>query len=117
MKIRQISNMVRNDAREIIDIEIQIPELTQTHNLLGNFSVQVVEVQVETRQAGELAHGGGYLAGEPFSLEREVCDTAALVARDTHEGGRAAWLGASRRGRGRAGQGRLLWPLEPSCQL
>lgn len=86
LQARHGSNLVRDTAGEVVDIEVEISEAGEVADLLGNVSRQGIEVQVETSQAPELTDCRGERPSETSPLQGDVDDdVTTLVAGDTLE--------------------------------
>lgn len=80
LKISHVANLGRNLSGQVIHIQIQIAELTESRNLLRYPPTQRIEMQVQAGQALETTQSGRYLPGETLSLQRNVSHVAFLVA-------------------------------------
>lgn len=81
METSHFPNLRRDGPGEVVDVEVEIGEVGEVPNLLGYLPREGVVVEVEAGEAPELGHGGGDGSGEPAPLERDVRHFAVLVAR------------------------------------
>nr|GMC84778.1 uncharacterized protein LOC109149034 [Ipomoea batatas] len=84
-----VSNLRRDGAREVVDIEVQIQEVSQVSYLPGHNPMKMVEVEVEPRQGVDLGNLWWYLPIKPFSLQGDVDHLPKLIASNAFK---VAWV-------------------------
>nr|GMC90865.1 myeloid leukemia factor 1 isoform X1 [Ipomoea batatas] len=88
-KSSDVSNLRRDGAREVVDIEVQIQEVSQVSYLPGHNPMKMVEVEVEARQGVDLGNLWWYFPIKPFSLQGDVDHLPKLIASNAFK---VAWV-------------------------
>lgn len=80
MKAIHVSNLLRDAAGKVIDVEVELAQLRQVGNPSRDLPGDVVEVEVEPREAFQPRHRRRDAPREPLPLERDVGHLPLLVA-------------------------------------